>query len=159
MIEQARFWWSGRSTREQWLLGVMIALFALLLFWLIVLRPIDAARAGAIARLDTASAASGRVNAATDAIRTARQSGAPTLSGTLPVAVGQAAESAGFTLARLDAQGADRVTISIATARSPALFAWLGALARQGIVVEKLTLRTNSDATLGVEGVLRVRGR
>jgi general secretion pathway protein M len=159
MIERARYWWSGRSTREQGLLGVMVVLFGLLLFWALIIRPIDAARLAAIQRLDAATLASGRVSAAAESIRDARRTAPPTLSATLPVAVGQAAETAGFTMARLDAQGADRVTIAISTARSPALFAWFAVLSKQGVVVDRVTLRTNSDATLAVEGVLRVQGR
>ena len=73
--------------------------------------------------------------------------------------VGQAAQGAGFTLSRNDAQGPDRVVIGISSARSPAFFAWLASLQGQGVIVEKLTLRTNSDATLSVEATLRVRAR
>jgi hypothetical protein len=62
-------------------------------------------------------------------------------------------------LSRLDAQAPDRVVISIAAARSPALFTWLAGLRQQGVIVERLTLRTNSDATLAVEGTLQVRAR
>ena len=68
-------------------------------------------------------------------------------------------EASGFTLSRLDPLDGDHVTIAISTARSPALFKWLGVLDNEGIIVDKLTLRPNSDATLAVEGVLRVRGR
>jgi general secretion pathway protein M len=159
MMEQTLLWWSGRSERERILLGVMGALIALLLFWLLVLRPIDNAKTAALQRLDAATEAAGRVAAVADGVRQARRLAPASLSAALPVAVGQAAEGAGFTLSRLDAQGPDRVVIGISTARSPALFGWLAALQRQGVIVERMTLRTNSDATLAVEGTLRVRAR
>lgn len=158
-IEPPLLWWSGRSEREQIMLGVMGALFALLLVWLVLIRPIDAAKARAVQRLDVATLAGGKVAAVADRVRVSRAQPAPALSAVLPVVVGKAAEGAGFTLSRLDPQGPDRVTIGISTARSPALFAWLSLLGQQGVIVERLTLRTNSDATLAVEGVLRVRAR
>jgi hypothetical protein len=92
-------------------------------------------------------------------LRIARTNAPPVLSVALPVALGTAAEANGFTLSRLDAQGADRVNISIPQVRSLALFIWLGTLEKQGIIVDRLTIRTNSDTTLSVEGVARVRGR
>lgn len=159
MMAQALLWWSGRSDRERVLLGVMGALIALLLFWLIVIRPIDNARAAADARLDAATLAAGRVALVADRVRVSRRTPTPTLVTPLPVTVGAAAEGAGFTLSRLDPVGADRVTIGISSARGPALFEWLAGLQRQGVIVERITLRTNSDATLAVEGTLRVRAR
>ncbi|UVO53912.1 type II secretion system protein M [Sphingomonas sp. SUN039] len=159
MIAQALLWWSGRSERERMLLAVMGTLIALLLFWLIVIRPIDNARAQAEARLEAATLAAGRVAAVADRVRLSRLTPAPALSSPLPLAVGTTAEAAGFTLSRLDPVAPDRVNIGISTARGPALFGWLAQLARQGVIVERITLRTNSDATLAVEGTLRVRAR
>lgn len=158
-IEPALLWWSGRSGRERFMLGVMGGLIVILLFWLAIIRPINTANAAALQRLETATIAAGRVAAVAERVRQARAMSVPTLSSPLPVAVGQAAETAGFTLSRLDAQGQDRVNIGISTARGPALFGWLAALGRQGVIVERITLRTNSDATLAVEGTLRVRAR
>jgi general secretion pathway protein M len=159
MIDRARDWWMGRSERERWMLGVMFALIGVLILWLAIIRPIDSARTSAQLRLDAATTDAGRIAAVAEGVRRARVSTPPALTGTLAATVGQAAEANGFTLARLDPQANDRVTIAISTARSPALFTWLGVLEKQGVIVDKLTLRTNSDATLAVEGVLRVRGR
>lgn len=159
MIAQALLWWSGRSERERILLAVMGGLIALLLFWLLVIRPLDVAQASARQRLELATQAAGRVAAVADSVRQARRLAPASLSAALPTAVGEAAQGAGFTLSRLDAQGPDSVVIGISTARSPALFTWLAALRQQGVIVERLTLRTNSDATLAVEGTLRVRAR
>ncbi len=159
MLQPALLWWSGRSERERIMLAVMGALIVVLLFWLALVRPIDAAKARAVQRLDVATLAAGKVAAVADRVRQSRAQPAPALSSALPATVGKAAEGAGFTLARLDPQGPDRVTISISTARAPALFGWLAQLGRQGVIVERITLRTNSDATLAVEGTLRVRAR
>ena len=158
-VDRARDWWLGRSERERWLLGVMFGIVALSLVWLLIVRPFAAARTAGHVRLAAATESAGRIAAAAAALKQARASAPPALTVTLPVAVGQAAEANGFTLSRLDVQGSDRATIAIATARPPALFAWLATLERQGIIVDQLTLRTNSDATLAVEGIVRTRGQ
>ena len=159
MTDRFRIWWTGRSDRERWLVGIMAALVFSMFFWLVVIRPINAARAAAILRLDAAAVDAGQLREAGEAMRLA-SAGAPLpLTVALSDAVNQAAVTSGLTLARADASAADRVTIAISTAKSPALFAFLAGLERQGLIVDKLSLRTNSDATLAVEGVLRQRGR
>lgn len=158
MIAAARDWWAGRDQRERLLLSVMFALIGVLFLWLAVIRPINSGRETAQIRLNAASLDAGRIAAVADALNRARKTAPPSLTVTLPVAVGQAAEANGFTLSRLDGEG-DEVTIAISSARAQALFTWLRALEQQGIIVDKLTLRTNSDATLAVEGVVRTRGR
>jgi len=159
MIERTQIWLSGRSSRERALLAVMSALLAVLLLWLIVVLPIDSARRAAMTRLDIATADAGRVSRVEGALREARTLSQPATGQPLTAIIGQAAEGAGFTMARLDAQTPDRVTIAISTAKSPALFAWLTALEKQGVIVDRLTLRPNSDATIAVEGVVRGRGK
>jgi len=141
------------------MLGVMFGLMAVLVVWFALVRPIDDARERGELRLAAATADAGRIAAISEGIRRARASTPPVLAVPLPAAVGQAAEASGFTLSRLDPLSGDQVTIAISTARGPALFKWLGVLDNQGIIVDKLTLRPNSDATLAVEGVLRVRSR
>lgn len=158
MIDTARDWWMGRDRRERLLLGVMFTLLGFVLLWLAIIRPINSGLEEAQIRLNAASLDAGRVAAVADALGRARKIAPPALNVTLPVAVGQAAEANGFTLSRLDGQG-EQVTIAISSARAPALFTWLRALEQQGIIVDKLTLRTNSDATLAVEGIVRMRGR
>ncbi len=159
MTARFRLWWAGRSDRERWLVGTMAALLFVMLFWLIVIRPIAFARSDAILRLDAAANAAGELRAVADTMRVARTVAVPTLTVPFVEAVNQAAATNGLTLARADATGSDRVTIAISTARSPALFAMLDALERQGLIVDTMTLRTNSDATLAVEAVLRQRGK
>ena len=157
MIAQARLWWSGRSTRERLLLGVMAALFAALFVGLGIVRPLDTARSAAALRLDAATLEAARVRAVADALRSSTRPAASFVS--LPAGVASSAATAGLTLARLDVQGANTVAFTIAPVRSQALFAWIDALDRQGVMVEKIALRTNSDGTLSVDGVLRTRTR
>lgn len=159
MIGHAKIWWSGRSDRERLMLSVMCSLIGVLVLWLAVIKPIDDARERAELRLAAAAADAGRIATISAGIRHARASTPPVLAVPLPFAIAQAADVSGFTLSRLDPMDSGRVTIAISTARGPALFKWLSVLDNEGIIVDKLTLRPNSDATLAVEGVLRVRSR
>ena len=65
------------------------------------------------------------------------------------------AQAAGFSVRNAQMLGAMRVTIDIDAARAPALFGWLAGLEPQGVFVEQARLATRSDASLGVELVLR----
>jgi general secretion pathway protein M len=159
MNERLRQIWAERSLRERQLLVVMVALFAVVVLVFGILRPIASAKAAAQDRLDRVTIESGQIAAAVETLRDAKKGAPPPLTGTLVLAVSQSATTAGFTLATLDPQGDDRVGISLPSAKSPALFAWLRALAQQGVFVERMTMRTNADATLAVEGTLRQRAR
>jgi general secretion pathway protein M len=159
MNERLRQIWAERSPRERQLLVVMVALFAVVVLVFGILRPIASAKAAAQDRLDRVTIESGQIAAAVETLRDAKKGAPPPLTGTLVLAVSQSATTAGFTLATLDPQGDDRVGISLPSAKSPALFAWLRALAQQGVFVERMTMRTNADATLAVEGTLRQRAR
>jgi general secretion pathway protein M len=157
----ARFtqFWVDRSLREQQLLGVMCALLALVVIGLGIIRPIAKATETAQARLDRVSLESGQIRAAADRLKTAQKDAPPPATAALSVVVSQSASAAGFTLAMLDAQGEDRIGITVPSAKSPALFAWLALLAKQGILVERMTIRTGGDATLAVDATLRQRAR
>ena len=50
MIERTTIWYRGRSLREQRLILIMGTLFALVFLWLLVIRPLGDALAGAKAR-------------------------------------------------------------------------------------------------------------
>lgn len=157
MNERLRLLWAERSPREQQLLMVMFALFAVVLLVFGILRPLASAKVAAQDRLDRVTIESGQIAAAVETLRDAKKGAPPPLTGTLVLAVTQSAGTAGFTLSTVDPQGDDRVGIALPSAKSPALFAWLRTLAQQGVFVERMTMRTNADATLAVEGTLRHR--
>ncbi len=157
MTERMRQLWAERSPREQQLLAVMIGLFVVVVLVFGILRPLTSATTAARDRLDRATIEGGQIAAAVETLRDAKKGAPPPLTGTMVLAVSQSAGTAGFTLSTLDPQGDDRVGITIPTAKSPALFAWLRTLAGQGVIVERMTLRTNADATLAVEATLKLR--
>ena len=157
MTARLRQIWAERSTRERQLLLVMFALLSVVVLVFGIIRPLSNAKAAAYDRLDRVTLDGGQIAAAAETLRDARKGAPAPLTGTLVLAVSQSATAAGFTLQTLDPQGDDRVGIQLTSAKSPALFAWLRALSQQGVFVERMTVRTNSDATLAVEGTLRKR--
>jgi len=138
MTESFRHWWNGRAPRERLLLAIMLALLAVVVGWLGVVRPLESGLRGAVRANVEASERHADVARKVDWLkqgegRTAR---APS---SLPVdqIVGQSAGEVGFTLDRVEAQGRDRVDIAIASARSTALLGWIAALEAQGIAIDK----------------------
>jgi general secretion pathway protein M len=147
-------WWRHRSLREQRLLLVMFFLVFLVLAWLLVVRPLA----------DALDSAKRRHAEAVTALADARARAGPVVPRSAPAApmpvdgyLARTANEAGFTGARIVAQGPARATVAIDAARAPAFFAWVRNLEQGGLVVEMLRARTNSDRTLAVEAAFRAR--
>jgi general secretion pathway protein M len=157
MIDRLRIYWAERSEREQRLLGIMFALLAVVVLWFGIIVPLKYARADARERLDRATSVSGQVLFAAELLRRDMQTAPVPLGTTLAVAVGTAATEAGFTPSRLDSQGDNGVMISISSAKSAALFAWLDTLASRGIFVDQITVRPNGDTTVSCDATLKHR--
>ena len=157
MMAEIRTWWNGRSPREQLLLAIMLVLLVVVLLIFVVILPLSDGIASARARLAQAALTSGQIETRIAILDKAKRT--PAVRGAAPLAalVTAAAQEAGFTLDRANAQGDDRVAIAIPAAKSPALFAWLAGLNARGIFAETITVRRNADATVAVEALLRAR--
>lgn len=153
MMERGVTWWNERSRREQILLGIMAALFAVVLGWLAVLRPLDDDLAKARADNALAVARLERVRADAQSFK----AGKPFAGDTAQALVNRMAGEAGFTPTRMDPGTDGRVVIGLASAKPVALTKWLQALDAQGVFIEQISLRPNSDATLAVDATLRAR--
>lgn len=154
MSETLTLWWQGRSARERGMLLIMFGLLAIVVGWLLVVRPLS----------DWLDAARTRHDAAVVALAEARMradAGGARVSAPLPVdsLIGRTAAEAGFTGARIAAQGPARASVAIDAARPQALFGWIAQLEGSGLAVERLQARANSDRTLAFEATLRARGR
>lgn len=151
-------WWRGRTLREQRLLLVMFALAAIVLGWLLVVRPLSDARTAAQQRHDAAVVALAEARARAEAA--GRRQG-PRTAVALPVdaTVSRTATEAGFASARIASQGAAAASIAIDAARPQAFFGWVAQLERQGLAVASLRARANQDRTLAVEASFRAGGR
>jgi general secretion pathway protein M len=158
MIARMQAWWRLRSAREQRLLLVMAALFAIVFAWAGIVRPLGDRLADARSRHERAVIALAAAREQADLIASAQRTAVPPQG--MPVAelVDRAAKDAGFSAASITPEGTTRASVSIAAVRAPAFFGWVADLQRRyGLIVDRLRARTNSDATLTVE--LSVRGR
>lgn len=154
MSDNLLLWWQGRSPRERGLLAIMVALLAIVLGWLLVVRPLSDWLDQARTRHDAAVVALAEARARADA-------GGARVSAPLPIdsLIGRTAAAAGFAGARIAAQGPARASVTLDAARPQAAFGWLAQLEGSGLVVERLHAQANSDRTLRIEASLRARGR
>lgn len=158
MIASLKSYWMERSRREQVLLGIMGALFALVILWLGIIRPVDSGLASARGRHAEALERNAQVRAKVEALR--RLPRGTTLAVPLDQLVGQSAGEAGFTLERNQPQGPGRVDIAIASAKPTAFLAWIAALEAQGVTVETLTAQPAPTAgAISVQAVLQAGAR
>jgi general secretion pathway protein M len=159
MMERIAAYWGERSAREQWMLGVMVALLAATFLWFGVAAPLDRAQRGARETLLEATDRNAAVRAAVKQLKTLPRTPAATGPAVpLDQFVGQGAGEAGLTLERAQAQGNDRMEIAIASVRPVALFSWLAGLEAQGVRVESMSARPSPTAgSVSVQAVL-VRG-
>lgn len=160
MKAQAKAYWEMRSRREQRMLLAMAALLAITLAWLLVVRPVDDGLAAARERHARAVLDLAVARGQADRIAALEKDGPPPPEAPLATAVGQRAAEAGFADARVAPDGPRRVTIGIDAARAQALFGFLAGLERRdGLIVERMNARANSDATIAAEAVVRIRSR
>lgn len=145
-------WWRERSLREQRLLLVMLGLLALLLGWLLVVRPLGDALDDAKRRHGEAVVALAEARARAGAGASAEPSAPPLPLDSL---LARSANEAGFTGAQIAARGPARAEVVIPAARPQALFAWIARLEAQGLVVSSLRARANPDSTVHVEASFR----
>jgi len=147
-------WWGERSPRERRLIQVMLGLAAIVLGWLLVVRPLMDMREAAKERHAAAVVALGEARART---MPGAAPGAPA-AGPVDALVARTANEAGFTNARITSQGADRASVAVDSARPQALFGWIARLEQSGLAVERLSTRINGDRTVASEITFRKRG-
>lgn len=155
MMENLKAAWAARSPREQWMLEVMFALFAIVFLWLGVARPVERAWTDARAAMLAAADANAAIRAKVKMLKALPASALARDGAPMDQLVGQSAAEAGLTLDRAEAQGGDRMDIAMASVRPVALFGWLAALEAQGIRVETLSARPAPTAgSVAVQAVL-----
>ncbi|KEY98040.1 type II secretory protein PulM, partial [Sphingomonas sp. BHC-A] len=122
MMERLQALWGERSPREQWMLGVMSALLAVVILWLGVARPLDAAQRSAGDALREATDRNAAIRAKVTLLKSLPRTTATVDAGVpLEQFIGQSAGEAGLTLERAQAQGADRIDMAMASVRPVAL--------------------------------------
>lgn len=151
--------WNARTRRERWLLGLMFGLLALVLLWLLLIRPLGDMLSQARERhaLAVERLAEARTQAAAIGRLQGRNIARP--EGPVEQLVARAAAETGFQLSRAQSEGPGRMSLVIDAARPQTLFAWIGRMEEQGVLVEQLNASANSDRTLAVQITFRARGR
>jgi len=158
MTDRLLFWWHDRTTREQRMLILLAIIAAPLLLWLAVIRPFGQLLDHERLRRDEAERMLADVQAMAVQLDRARGRQIQGLGGPLPAAVRANAEAAGFTVARVDPEGDDGAILVLDAVRSQPFFAWVAsAEQRHGLIVTRLTVHPNSDATLAVSASLQRR--
>ena len=152
-------WFNGRSLREKRLIVGMLALLALTLIWVAVIRPLGDGLSSERQRHADAVIRLGRTQAAVSAIRDIQRQRPAPLTGTFADTVRARAADAGFAVASLEEDGADRVRLGIAGARPAALVPWLARLENAGILVDAVALTDKGDRTVGVQLTLKRRAQ
>lgn len=158
MMESVRTMWGERSPREQWMLGVMFALLAVVVLWLGVVGPLASAQRSAREGLLAATDRNAAMRAKVKLLKTLPLRVAASSRTAIDQLVSQSAGEAGLTLERAEAQGSARIEIAMASVRPVALFSWLAALEAEGVQVETMSARPSPTAgSVSVQAVL-VRG-
>lgn len=159
MMERMKALWDDRSPREQWMLGVMVAMLAVVILWVGVLWPLQAGQRSARDALAQATDRNADIRTKVKLLKSlARTAASGAAVAPVDQLIGQAAGEAGLTLERAQAQGANRVEIAMASVRPVALFSWLAALEAQGVRVDTISARPSAtQGSLSVQAVL-VRG-
>lgn len=159
MMEAVQKIWGERSPREQWMLGVMFTLLAMVVLWLGIMRPLAWAQRSAHEALMEATDRNAATQAKVKLLKTLPRTAYAGVGGApIDQLVGQSAGEAGLTLERAQAQGAGRIEIAMASVRPVALFSWLSAMEAQGVRVETMSARPSPTAgSVSVQAVL-VRG-
>ena len=152
-------WWRTRTLREQRLLLAMLALLALVLAWLLVIRPVGDALSRARERHSDAVVAAAEARAQVEALRGLQRQAPTALAGPLDATLNQSATEAGFTVSRIEREAANRATVVLDAVRPQAFFGWVDQMENgRGLAVERLTATTNSDQTLAVQVTFTARG-
>lgn len=159
MIESFKSWWATRTLREQRLLLVMAGLAAVVLAWLLILRPLSDALSNARERHNQAVLALADVRAQAQAIADAQGAAPAALAGPLDAMLAQSAAEAGFSNARVTPEGGNRAVVAVDAARPQAFFGWVAGMERRGLIVDRLSAAANPDRTLSVQVTFRMRSR
>jgi general secretion pathway protein M len=136
----------------------MLALVALVLVWLAILRPLSDMLSAARQRHGEAVEALAEARSQAAAIAALERSRPAPFAGPIDTAIAAAASEVGFQLSAIQAEGPGRVSLAIGAAKPQALFGWIAGLEAQGYIVQSLTASSNPDRTLSARIVLRARG-
>jgi general secretion pathway protein M len=145
-------WFEGRTRREQVLLAIMGGGLLVFILWFGVWRPVDHARASAERRYERAARDAAVAARAVAAVRALPAAGAARSGLPVADAVNAAAQSAGLTLARAEADPAGGLQVAVQGVAPARVFPWLATLQTEyGIAPRHLTVIKDEQGTLSVD--------
>jgi general secretion pathway protein M len=158
MVNSFKTWWSNHSVPERAVMAVLGIAIAIILLWLVVWRPVTDGLAAGWARQGAALDRYGSVRA-----KVATLKGMPlrpqAQRAPMEQFVSQSAGEAGFTLDRASAMGEGRMSVSIASAKTGPLLAWLSQIETWGFSVESISIVPGqTPGTVAMQAVLRDSG-
>ena len=158
MRQSLSSWWQERSARERLLVSMAAAVAVALFAWLAVARPLAGAVEEARLRQERAAEMLGAARAAAaEAARPASARAAAAPPGPIDRWIAAAAAEAGFTDASVIGD-AERVRVSIASARAQAFFDWVAILEERGARVTALRAVPNATGNSVAASVTFARG-
>lgn len=154
MIASLNRWWHALSLREKRLVGVAGALAAAVLLWLI-LRPLATYVYGLGDEHRLAVERAARVEAKAAILKSGARPTVGSVTGPLDQWLALSAGDMGLTLDRNEARGDGAATVSITSARAPAVIGWLAQIEGQGLVIDRLSITPGTDGTVGLTAEVR----
>ena len=158
MIERFKIWFSGRSAREQYLLGIAGGLTMLMVIIFGVILPGYNAIDSAETELDAATKRRGNIETSVALAKASSGSTATPVvasGATLESVISSSATSSGFEIADGAAVGVDEYRFRLASTKAGALFAWLTGLEAQGIELAQISVRKGEGGFVTAEIRLR----
>ena len=137
-----RLWWSGLSPRERVLVGTLGAILAALIMVFGIVKPLQGARADAIADIRSHETLAARVRAAGTLVAPGTQ---PALADGPPIEAAQAAASAAGVTVTLSPGGAG-ATGQVAEASYEAVVGWIAAVERTTVLRARRVEMTKGSA-------------
>jgi general secretion pathway protein M len=137
----------------------MLGLSAIVLVWLLLVRPLGDSLSAARERHAEAARELAEARAQAALISSLERASPGPQQEPVDVLISRSATEAGFPIARLEREGSNQATLVLGSVRPQAFFGWLGQMeSSRGLIVERLSATTNSDQTLSVQVTLRARG-
>ena len=147
-------WFSGRSPREQALLGLLGALLVGTVGWYGVANPLLNWRQAAAERRAHAELAAVQAIQDANLVAGARTGRAAIAPDALPALLTATAAEAGVTVTREQPEGGGAHTVWLEGARPAAVFGWLAEVERRGGVVRDVTALKSGGGVLDVQATL-----
>ena len=149
-----RTWFLARTSRERWLILLMLTIALPLLAWLLVARPLMLSMEAAKARHVLAVQNHGAVLAQLAQIEGAARPATSTGAAPLAIRVTDSAAQAGIRLAANEPRGPGAVAVAIAAAPPTDALRWLRQLEASGIAIRELTITPQGLGAVTVSATL-----